>query len=285
MIAVLWISAFTSGVHAQEKYTLKLKEPAPGDSFVFRGSENTKTVTKYEGNQADMTVMETKKGHSFLYTETYLKAPAAPGSRQRSYDKALVTKEGDITILGLEGKTLLIEKKKDGFQFRWEGGGTPQGDDAERLEKEFDKKTNHFGDHNLMPTKAVKLNESWPVDVAEYMKGADENTAKMYDVGRAKFSAKLTRVYKQGDSQFGVIDFEFELPCRNGVEINSYTILEGKVVVKGTFDGCIDGSVFARTTKIGVTFDLRASLGEGGQTLVYQVSTTMEESRKDVAKK
>jgi hypothetical protein len=290
-LAAASVMALAAHGQAQEKYTLKLKEVGPGNSYVFKGSESTKSVTKIDDGQGKID-SETKenKGKSFIYTVSASKSGAdekAAMVLRRSYDKAVTTMNDEVTILPLEGKTVLIEKKGDKYLFRFENGEPVPADQAEDLERSYNR-GGGFADRDFLPKQPVRLNESWSVDVALYMKGAEGNAAMIYDVPAAKFTAKLTRVYQKGKSQFGIIEFQLDLPVKAGFEVEKgYTLQEGRAVMKGTYDGCIDGSLFAGTVKSTTSFNLRALLDNGGvqQNMAYELSGKMEQSHHDVDKK
>jgi hypothetical protein len=84
------------------------------------------------------------------------------------------------------------------------------------------------------------------------------------------------------------VDFQFELPMAVGAVMGKgFKILGGKLVIQGTFDGCVDGSLFARSTKATMTYDIRGSQEDNLMPvlMVLSASGTLEQSWEDMAGK
>jgi hypothetical protein len=288
------ISLLFTAAHcqAQDKYTLKLKEPAQGDSYLFKHVDSIKTTSKTvddKGNSRNP--MTDTRGKSFTYEETVLEKPAGqatPVALRRAYQKAVVIWNDKSQTLPVEGKTVRITRKDDKYEYRLEGPGDLTPEDKAELNFDFNKRTFNFLDQDILPKEPVKVNESWSVDPKAILEGVSKDERKLFDLDNAKLTAKLVRVYENNKSQFGVVEFQFDLPLAVGVETGKgFKILGGRLIMQGTFDGCIDGSLFARTTKATMTYDVRGSQEDNlKQVLVVLSSTgTLEQSREDVAKK
>src|SRR5262249_15115622 len=125
------------------------------------------------------------------YRETVLeKAEGKKATKlRREYEKARVKEKGKERTLPYEGKTVLIEKKGDKYEFEIEGGKPLTGKDAEELEKEFNEHTIDAAklDKLMLPPKPVAVGESWKIDAAAVVKellGGDDDDAIRIDAAK-----------------------------------------------------------------------------------------------------
>jgi hypothetical protein len=282
-----------AGAEAQEKIAIKLKEPAQGEIFVVKSTQSDKTVSKSadaNGKALNQTV-ETK-GKTTVYTTTILeqKGPDKTATAlRRSYEKASTTKDDQPKVSDLEGKTVLIEKKGDKYAFRFDGGKELTTEQALDVDREFNRRKSIPTEQLLMPREPVAVGEIWTVDAATFMKAtASPEEIKMFDVDKTRLAGKLVRVYEKDKRRFGVIEFTIEMPLKSNYEVQKgQKILDGQAVVRVTFDGCIDGSMFSRVLKGTTAFEVRMQIGTGetALTVATVISGQMEESREDGAKK
>jgi hypothetical protein len=277
---------------AQEPYTLKLKEAAPGDSYLFKHTDNIKTTSKVVDDQGNSQKPVTDtRSKAFTFVESILQKPASqalPTALRRGYLKAAVSWNDKTQTLPMEGKVVLIDKKDDKYVYRLDGGGELTAEDTTELDLDFNKRTFNFLDQDLLPKQAVKLQDSWSLDPAVVLKSMGKDERQHFDLDKAKLSARLVKVYDRDKSQFAVVEFQFDLPLAVGALAGKgLKILGGKLVLKGTFDGCVDGSVFARSTKATMTYDIRGSQEDNLKQVlvVLAASGTLEQSWEDTAKK
>jgi hypothetical protein len=207
---------------------------------------------------------EEKQSALYRYRETILEKPKGqnhPTRLRRQYEKAQLEVAGKKSAPSWEGKTILIEKKKDRYQFSVEGGPELTGKDAEPLADEFQAARGPSGDFSdlLPPDKALRVNETHDLDAKALLKHFENGAGIKFDVSKAKGTLKLLRVYKKQGRQFGVVDVHIELPLQ---ELASTPKADPKAAEKlvmrpgakmtlhAVIDGCIDGSAAIATSKI-----------------------------------
>lgn len=238
-----------AGAAADEAVTIKLKKPGKGDVLKeTKGEEVDSVINATVGGMASKE--EEKSGSKLVYTDEVLERgekDPKPTKLKRTYESAEQTVRGEKVDVGLKGKTVLIEKGKDEYTFTVEGGKLSK-EAAELLGKEFNKKEEPDLEELLVPKKAVKVGDTWEVDVkaVEGMFGDQMSV----DREKAKATGKLVKVYDKGKAKYGVIEFTSELP------IQSVTLMKqpvkatdgSKIKVVITVDTCIDGSVYGGTS-------------------------------------
>jgi len=276
----------------QEKYTIKLKEETKGDTFRATKSETTKGVTKVlDANGNALKDTPENKGHTYEYVATILERPADqkfPTALSRAYTKAEKITDGKKQTLDLEGKTVRIETKDGKYQFRFDGGAELSTEQAEELNREFNRSEFRMSDKDTLPKQAVALNEAWNVDPTLFVRSFGKEESQVFDASKAKFTGKLLKVYKKDNRQFGVIEYNVELPLKAGFDAgNGLKVQSGKGVMKVTTDTCIDGSSFAHTSKATMSFEMRGAVEANGMmfTVVVETNGTMDEVQADAGKK
>jgi hypothetical protein len=285
--AVLLVAA--AQAPAQDlKYTLKFKDPAEGDVCLCKSKESSKVKIKIMDGQGNVTEDKTETvGHDTIFTVELLKKAGKDesGAVRRTYEKATSTKNGELTILGLEGKTIVIDKKGEKVQFRLEGGGELAAEDATMLNSELSA-TFQGSKNDTLPRQPIRINEPWTVGPEVTGKRATAEDAE-YDMAKATMTCKLLRVYEKDKAQFGVVEYHWQIPFKKGAKKDAWEITGGSIVMHGTFDGCIDGNSFNHTTKFDFTYDMHAETTVNG--LQYSLSIdgtgTRDDSRQDVGKK
>jgi len=288
--AVVALFVMASLCHAQESYTIKLKESQKGDSFKVKTGENKKQVTKVADGQGNvLNDMAQTEGKSFVYTTTVIDRPAGkskPTSFRRTYEKAVITKDGEKRTSSLEGKTVVFDRKDGKLQVRLEDGSELTPEMLADLGDEAKDSSSDVSDEDFLPKNAVKLNETWTVDSKAIAK-KDAEANKIFDMSKAKINGKLVRVYKKGNSQFGVMEFDFHLPVNADLVQEGVKFKSGKLSMKLTMDVCIDGSLMEGTKKGTMDMDIHG----GGEQMGIQFSVvstlngTMDEAREEVKKK
>jgi hypothetical protein len=290
-LVVTLLLAIACRGQAQDSYTLKLKEAAQGDSYLFRHNDNIKTTSKVVDDQGNSqkSVNDTRS-KSFAYVETIVQKPAGetlPSALRRGYRKAVVTWNDRTQTLPMDGLAVLIEKKDDKYEYRLEGGGKLTPEDVAELDLDFNKRSFNFLAQDILSDKTIKLKDSWSLDPAVVFKAMSKSELQKFDLDKAKIGARLVMVYDNNKSQFGVVEFQFELPLAVGGRAGkSFKILGGKLSIQGTFDGCIDGSLFARSTKATMNYELRGSLEDTPMAVLMALtaSGTLEQSWEDMKK-
>jgi hypothetical protein len=231
-------------------YTIKIKKLGKGQSErVEKAEQSTQAVKVMDNNGNLIEEKEEKKARDFVYVETVLEQKGSQKATKltRKYEKAVETKEGKDTTLPFQGKTVLIEKKGDKYEFRVEGGEELTGEAAEALNKEFNKK-GQLDDATLvkllLPDRAVKVGESWQIDSKVIEKAFGEGAELELAPGKTAATGKLVRAYKKGGRQYGVITLHLRLMPKSVSQKGNKIPLQpnSQMTLEMTVDTCIDGS-------------------------------------------
>jgi tetratricopeptide (TPR) repeat protein len=229
----------------------------------------------------------------YAYQETVLeKLPEKKPTRlRRAYDLAEVTKGDDKQTLPYQGKTVLIEKKGERYQFQIEGGEELTGNDAEFLEKEFNRKKGDELDFEkiLIPKKPVRVQESWELDTDALCKDLEKASNVEVDRARSKAIAKLVKAYQQSGRQFGIIDvhLEFQIKAVKMGEVKISLDPAVPYVADATMDACIDGSLNGGALKFTIHLDGQGELAQGEMKfkLTFKTNINGQETQKELAQK
>lgn len=250
-----------------EAYEIKVKKDAKGDKGkVTKAEEGNTTATIELGGQEKVTKQKT--GTKYAYTEEILERPAGAKKStkiKRVYETAQKTKEGKKETLPYQGKTVVIEKKGDTYVFTVDGKKLPK-DDAEDLDKEFNKKDGEELDNeDFLPKKAVKVGESWKIDVAKLAKSFGSEAPFELDADTSKASGKLLKAYKKDGKQFGVIEVKIDFtPTEFKTEGDAIPLKKGsKLGLVITIDACIDGTVNDGDVKMDIVINIEGEIPNG----------------------
>lgn len=257
---------------ADETHTIKSKKSAKGDMTLIEDQEEgeNKLVLTVGGKEVPTPQGMGKEGKNEVYVETILEKPEKADratSLKRKYEKARATKEGKETTYVYEGKTVLIDKKGDKFQFQLEGGKELTGKDAEALDKEFNKKDGLSEDEMeklILPTKPVKVGDTWKIDAEKLFKGANSEIGVTGE--GAKGTGKLIEVYEKNGHKFGKMDIDLEAPITKfGDEKVKFKVAEGsKLKMVFHVDVCIDGTSGDGTMKGDMAMDVEGTFDANG---------------------
>jgi hypothetical protein len=249
LVALVGLLAGPVRAGDQQTYTIKLKKGGKGTvTRVDKSASGTGQlkVTDNDGNV--LQDKDEKKGTHYTYTQTILEKPEGKKATRlkRQYEKATVIEDGEKRTLPYEGKTVLIEKKGEKYVFRIEGGEELTGDDAKRLDKEFNKKDDISDEElekGMLPGKAVRLNEEWKIPAALLAKGFGGEGLEV-DLDKSTATGKLIKAYKKGDRQFGVLVYVIKLEVKavkaEGKRVQFQPGSRAELEIRA--DACIDGS-------------------------------------------
>jgi hypothetical protein len=234
---------------AQETYTIKIKKGVKGSTTKVEKSETGTESIKITDNSGTALNETTKKqDKTWVYEETILEQAGPkkkPTMLKRTYEKATVKSGDEISVLPYQGRTILIEKKNGKFQFHYENGALVRGEDAEHLDKEFNKDNSKFDFQALLlPPKAVAVNETWKIPIAEMMKAWEKDGKLTVDPDKTSASGKLLKAYKKDGRQFGDMVFTLELAVKTIQAENGEMTCEPGTIMNLEFkvSACIDGS-------------------------------------------
>jgi hypothetical protein len=288
-VAIAALTFLPVAIRAQEKYTVKLKEVGVGQTLHAESKEVTTSTTQTMGEK-DKTPgkpSEEKSRRDLVFTETVLERPVGqkmPTKIKRVYDKATLTTTGDAKPQSYHGKTVLIEKKQGGYEFRLEGGEVFK--DA-ALDNEFNGGQQESHKRMFLPPQAVAVGDTWKVDTTPLLHGFQKD--EKVTVKRAEGTGKLVKVYAKDGHQFGVIEttiaLEFMVDVKQ-VDPKTKGSLSAtqKLTMKVTFDGCIDGKLAqgrVQSSTDYVSTSLYRAADQPAITIITTGTTTGEDSWKE----
>ncbi len=275
-VLVIALNAGSVGA-ADETYTIKLYESKKGDKSATEKSEGAKVVLFIDTadmNDKDDAVIDSRES----YTEEILEKKAGDSRATkllRKYTVAEKTVKGETTKAMFAGKSVLIEDKGDAYQFSVDGKVLEERD-APELYKSF-KKNNRPNPREFMTREAVKIGADWKVPAAEsakMFKALNDDRMKI-DAEKSTIEGKLVKAYKRGGAQFGAIELTITVAVTE-IDLNGQsfkTTADSKVVLKGTLDTCIDGTIDFEESKAETTIDITAELPDSGSLTLQSTIT------------
>jgi hypothetical protein len=156
----------------------------------------------------------------------------------------------------LVGKSIIATRAGEIYKF--ECGAGLSSEEMKALDAKFNK-SHLVDDAGILPNKAVRLNEEWVIDAAQFAKEIVQNFPLIVNVQRSSGTARLVKAYKRDDAQFGIIElratirFNPALAVANGVSVDD----DSKMEMTGTVDMCIDASHLYAEMKSKQLLDLR----------------------------
>jgi hypothetical protein len=277
-LAAALAAALTPLTAAAQEYAIKIKRPGLGDKTKAEVTDDFRLQFKVLDNNGNVAMeAEETKTHKFVFREVGLERAAVGEDLvrlRRHYEHAERTVKGTRETLPYQGKTLLIEKKDGGFQFRIEGGEVLEGRDTEELREEFNKGgLRRLITDPFLPRKAVKLNETWKFDVAALAKAFAGDGKIDIDEAKSTGSGKLVKAYMKDGRQFGVIELTIEFPVTHMViENNKATAKDSKITIRLECDSCIDGTLDSSRLKGTVNGDVRAEANVNGMDIAVVIT-------------
>jgi hypothetical protein len=280
-----------------DTHTIKIKKSAQGDvTKVEDSEESTNTVVATDAAGTKLVDTKEKTSKTVIYQETILEKKEGAEratSLKRAYDKARnVPKDGKEETRVYEGKTVLIDKKGDKYQFMIEGGKEITGKEAEDLDKSFNKKgpSDEEIEKYVLPGKAVKVGESWKIEADKMLKELmkdEKETIMAFDGAKTEGSGKLLEVYEKNGHKFGKMTFTISGTLKEfSAGGMKFKVKDGsKMDMDVHFDVCIDDAegsgVMKMETKITLNADLptpdgkEVSMVVNGKTISTRKMTDM----------
>jgi hypothetical protein len=243
-------------VRGQEAVGIKLAYPEAGQRVKTTIDERANQMTGFTVAGTPQS-MEDVKGKALVYTDEVIENPkneARATKLKRTFEKALITTNGKTSALGVEGKTILIEKVGDKYKFTVDGKPLPA-DSEKLLNDEFNKGDQKDPRQVMLPQKPVKPGDTWKVDVADLMKMMGPEGPQL-DKDKTTASGKLVKTYQQDGKQFGVLEFTVDAPITGLGPKGGFVVKDGKMIVTMTADGCIDGTSPSGKTVSGIKFNV-----------------------------
>lgn len=268
---------------ADETYAIKLYKSKKGDKIEHEKTESgTTTVTlTIAGTDNKQDIKSSKK--EVYVEETLERKEGAPKATKltRTYSAAEKT-EGDKTTKHVyAGQTLLIEKKGEKYTFTIKGEPL-DADDAKELDRSFNPKGYDPQTEDFLPDGPVKVGAGWTVPTAKsekVFKSLGEEQMKL-DAKKSSITGKLLKAYKKDGVQYGVLEFTFTVVITE-IDVGGEFVKAkdgSKMVIKGTSDTCIDGTLEFEDSNLEVSLDITAEVPNGSLTLSSK-STGRETAR------
>jgi hypothetical protein len=270
LICAALLAAFATALPApaQQPLTLKFARPKQGDTVLVEKVDKTDSKNTIV-DKADKVLKELEDRKSvgnFVYRETVLEKPAGATKAtkvKRQYLKAEETVNGKAATMSYQGKTVLIEKKGEKYEFRIEGGAELTGAEATKFNNEFNKKGGPTSEDLfalLGEGKSVMVGETWKVDLKALEKMFGGESPIHLDPS-SKATATLVKAYRKGSSQFGVLKVDLVLVLKSFTEKGKEFPVEpgSKITALIEVDTAIDGSadVGVATVRGGAHFAIR----------------------------
>jgi hypothetical protein len=270
---------------ADDAYSLKLYQSKTGDKTEHETTKDEKTafVVAAGGKENKNAAASSSKE---VYTEEVL--DKAAGDKRatklvRVYTVAEKTEKGKTAKSAYVGQPVLIEKKGEGYEISVKGKPLTEAEAPDLFKKFKAKKDDEPRNEDFLPPQPVKVGESWAVaaDKSEQMfKSLGEEKMKI-DAKKSTIGGKLLKAYKKDGGQFGVLELTMTVVVTD-LDLGGQfakTTAGSKVVLKGTVDTCIDGTVPFEDSKIEVTVDIGADLPNGGTLTISSKSAGVEKVR------
>jgi hypothetical protein len=257
------------GTRAADTYTIRIKQPAQGDTFRADNTEHSQTESKVL-DAKDKTLVEKaeKSTRTAAFTETVLERPEGnhrPTRLKRHYEKAQVTAEDQTEELPYQGKTVVIEKKDGRYHFTVEGGDELTGKDARVLDNEFNRGSDFDPQQALLPDKAVAVGQEWKPDLEKIAAEFGKSMSMRFDADKTEGSGKLVRVYEKDGARYGTLKFHLVLPIQQIGDGDKKIVTQAgsSWTLDVTLDDCIDGSRLDGTQKVSFAFKATGPLPLG----------------------
>jgi hypothetical protein len=284
---VVWASAAPD----PQPVTIKIKETAQGDVRLIESSEGEDMTFKVVDEKGKVLLSDTKKkSRSDAYTETIRQREGKKNTKlERDYTKAEKQEDDKKFILGLVGKTVVVEKNGEKYVFALKDGEKLKEAAAEALTKEFaTKRDENEVEKLLLPKTPVKPGDSWEVDLKTFIKEFGSDGEMEFDLAKSIGSGKLLKVYTQDGKQFGEMQIKLELAVTMiGKGKDRMKAGAGsKVSLNIALDNCIDGNSEAGTFSARVDVSLNWPYPDiAGTTAILTTTVESKTITKDPPKK
>lgn len=284
-----------------DSHTIKIKKSVQGN--VIRLDREETDDSSFKREEPDGKVSQERKERTILqsYKETIVAKEEGKRAAKlrREYTKAIVKTSDKETTLAYQDKTVLIEKKDGKYHFAFEDGKELTGNDAELLNREFNKGGDDGDDADMekafLPAKPVKEGATWKIEAEAITKAFEKGASQPLpmDKGNVKGEGKLLRAYKDGDRQYADMDIDITIPLKGEFPLGkgqTAPIGSGsQMVMKIRYKKiCIDGAASDRVTDM--SFDMKLDTtfkGSDSKEHKFRITSkhTLKNKREDLSKK
>lgn len=280
---------------AEEKYTIRIKVPAVGETIRVE-KEETQSIhlTAYDNLGRKLLDRQEKLVDKYVYRETILERTAKGELTQlrRLYEKAQETKNQTFRNLALNRLAVLIKQQQGGkYRFVSEGGQELSPKDAVPLDQEFNSGDEKFRIGNLIPVKPIGVDSPWSFDMQPLVKDLTRTGRFATDGKQATGIGYLNKTTLSDNARFGQILCRLEIPIQamimTGPDRQS-VLPSSRAKFELTLDLCIDGkrlnATFLSKGTVKATANLPQPDGSVGR-LTYELESDSHEVRTPVEKK
>lgn len=284
LASVIAVSLAAGTVGANDTHTFKLYKSKKGDKTTQEKDEATKSAYVADIDGAINKENKTTKRKE-VYTEEILEKEAGAERATkltRTYTVAEKTENDETTKDIYAGETVLIEKKGDKYEFSIKGKMLEERDAPELFKQFNDKKDDSPATEDFLPEAPVKVGESWKVSAnkSEKMFKTLSSDKMSIDASKSAIEGKLLKVYKKDGAQCGIIEFTITAFV-TGIDVDGLsakTTTDSKLVLKGTLDLCIDGTVEFEEAKMEIALDITAQIPNVGSLTIQSTITITDKA-------
>lgn len=163
--------------------------------------------------------------------------------------------EGRIHFAPFHGKTVLLERNKNGFRCRIQDGETLTGDDATLLGDLPSTEENNELSQLLIPREPIPVGGEWKIDA----RGVAAIFGSPSNPEASKGGGRLARVYQKDGRRYGVLVIHIDLGVKGAVDIaaGKANFKPGsRVILDVVQDCCIDGTRVDTHRQMSMTVEL-----------------------------
>lgn len=281
-----------SPVTAQEAYRVKVrKDRQVGDAVLATEIEQGTQKTVVKDAQGKVLQERTlTPARNVVFTETILELDGNKATKySRRYDKAVVTENGQEVEVPVTGKTIIITRKGDGFDFSVQGESEFTGRGRKLLEEAFASRPNEDRFNEIVFGEPLRVGQARMFDASEVIKTLFKRASGLkIDEQKASGTVKLNEVYQKNGVPFGKLTVSLAAPILTaGTAERQIKGEEGSTLsLTLTMDCCIDGSRTEGTMEGNLEIKFVGQVEVGGMkvTLVETVQSKQTDTRKMVAK-
>lgn len=261
---------------AEPTYTIKFKEKVDvGKSATVRGSDQgTIAIRVLDSNDKVLSDEKLNLASEEVYTLTVLEADEKGYKKySKAYEKANESKGGPSLRRSYQGRTVVFERKENTVQITVEGKPDLRPIDVQHLrEVEARKSSKDDPLEGIIPTRAVKVGESWTIDGTTIARQWQDKEQPI-DAAASSGEGKLVKVYEKNGKQWGTIDITLKLAVKSfgQIPLNPPGIQE----LKTTLDTAIDGSNSEGSMKITMSMTTKTTVEQLGQKRTAEISYTL----------
>lgn len=226
--------------------TIKLRDRAAGDKFaVTESGKGSRKVTEDFGDGMPKS-HDSAGEHNYAFTEELLEVPK-PGElatkARRTYSVAELTDNGRKDAAAFQGKSVLVQPDKDGYEFRIEPGGELVfGPHAQHIARQYNPLARTIKATALLPERPVSVGEPWELNKDVVAKVFLPGGAKL-DPARSTATGKLGSTNINGGREFGELVYLLNLsllddgPLETRLRIVPGSTLKMTITVVQCLDG------------------------------------------------